>query len=53
MNPAMIIAMMALVQTILKTISDLTGKDVLLPADFATKTPEELLAENGIDVDDL
>lgn len=53
MNPAAIIALMATIQTLIKSYMDLTGKDVLTKDDFATKSPKELLKEMGIDLDTI
>jgi len=53
MNPMVIIAILSAIQTLAKTFTDLTGKQILIKEDFATKTPEELLKEIGVDLDPL
>jgi len=50
MNPATAIALFAMMQSIIKTYFDLTGKTSITKDDLAIKSPEEILKEMGIEL---
>ena len=47
MNAAAFIALSGMMQTIIKTYMDLSGKDTITREDLATKSPEDLLEGHG------
>ena len=50
MNAAAFSALSSLMQTIIKTYMDLSGKDAITREDLETKSPEDLLKDMGIDL---